>query len=53
MNTIIGGKRCKGIGTTIGLILLFLLLLACVGGGVFTYNTIKNSKNRKIKQEEI
>ena len=53
MEILFGGKRCKGMGNTIGMILLFLLLLALVGGGTFIYSTIMNSENRVMQEEEL
>ena len=46
-----GGRRCKGMGTTIGIVLLILLFLSFVGAGVFTYFTIINSENRVLEEE--
>ena len=53
MNQIIGGRRCKGMGSTIGKLLLILLLLAFAGSGAFIYYTITNSENRIIQEEQI
>ena len=51
MEILFGGKRCKGMGTTIGIVLLVLLVLSLIGGGVYSYFLIVNSEN-KIYQEE-
>lgn len=53
MEILFGGRRCKGMGTTIGKLLLFLLFLSFVGGGVFIYYTISNSKNRVVEEEQL
>ena len=48
-----GGQRCKGMGTTIGIILLIFLFLSFIGAGIFTYFTIKNSENKVFDEENI
>ena len=53
MEILFGGKRCKGMGTSIGKILLLVLFLTLVGGGAFIYHTIMNSENRVMQEEEL
>lgn len=53
MEILFGGKRCRGMGTSIGKLLLLILFLTLVGGGAFIHYTIMNSENRVIEEEEL
>lgn len=53
MNEIVGGRRCKGMGTTIGKFLLYILFLTIAGGSAFIYYTIYNSENRVVQEEQL